>query len=692
METVTPHSPPVARPLGQAEATPPASRPAVTVGEVAVLTAILGAGLIAWASLALAHVGQHSGIGALVLGTVATAAIDALVFRRRHRPRLTVDRAEIAALAALAVLAGVMYFPGFPYAVAEKDPGVYVAHGFSIARTGSYELTDPVLSPDLPPSEIAPGARFAGVWINDRANQRIVPQFFHLYAATLATADDLAGPRAVFNLNPLFGVLSVLALFLCARRALGTPTALLAGALLATNMMQIWSAKYPATEAMTQTFVLGATLGVILAISTRWRPIAGAAGILCGLTLLARVDGVLFVLLAIGLGAALFAFGRLDARAGWFGAGLAVTLPHALLQAYDTDFAGSYARTNEMPGWKLVLAVVVVLWAGAAVWRAVLARPAASVYGRLRDRLPPDRAMLLAGLAMVGLATALLLLGYARPRLFGEHMTNYNGRIIRSFNEQNVRRLGWFLTQPGNVLMVGGLAVVALRRWKAAVWVLVGPGVLLLPLYLQRSRISSRLMWWTRRYVTFAIAVALVLIAAVLVYGLVYRHRDRVATWVVRGVAALATVFVLGSFLQMSWPLRAHREFGGSYGVSELIADTAGDRQGVFLWQYPRQEGIFAPAKLFGAPLWLIRDQISAVLPKNAGPADVDAYRKKFPGQPVFVLTSGRGLDPALAGADLRELRTVSGALPLWEESDVQRPARAIPVPFVVEIYQVRGT
>ena len=59
-----------------------------------------------------------------------------------------------------------MFLPGFAYGVTDKDPGGYVEHAFSIARTGSYKVIDPTLDGRIPGGPVldGPGARFGGVW------------------------------------------------------------------------------------------------------------------------------------------------------------------------------------------------------------------------------------------------------------------------------------------------------------------------------------------------------------------------------------------------------------------------------------------------------------------------------------------------------------------------------------------------
>src|SRR4029450_2418995 len=78
------------------------------------------------------------------------------------------------------------------------------------------------------------------------------------------------------------------------------------------------------------------------------------------------------ILIAVGIGCVLIATGRFDARAGWFAAGLALTLPHGFLQAYH--FARLYTVSVKLPGAATVLVALAVPLALALGLRRV-ARP-----------------------------------------------------------------------------------------------------------------------------------------------------------------------------------------------------------------------------------------------------------------------------------------------------------------------------
>jgi hypothetical protein len=331
-------------PASQTETLPAAgrerSRPerggALSAGEAVILAATLGIALLAWAGLTLADTGRYGLPAAAGLAMLAGVGLATVAWRFGGRPPLVVDRTELAVLAGVALVASVLFFPGFAYG-AGKDPGAYVSHAIAIARVGSSNYTDPVLDRSrVPTVEVMredDASRFPAIWIENRDTQRIVLQFYHLWPALLASAFAAGGYTGLANLTPLCGVLAVLLVTLAARRAFGLLAGALAGLLLATNMLQVWQAKYPSNETFTQLIVSGALLGIVVALQTGWRPAAGLAGLLLGVSYLTRPDSLLLILLAVGVGCVLIATGRFDARAGWFAVGLLVALPYGFYQA-----------------------------------------------------------------------------------------------------------------------------------------------------------------------------------------------------------------------------------------------------------------------------------------------------------------------------------------------------------------------
>ncbi|MDT7570386.1 MAG: hypothetical protein QOE05_560 [Actinomycetota bacterium] len=675
-----------------------ATRAVVTGLDLLAGGAVLVVALLAWASLALAHVGRHSLPAALALAAAALLLVT-LVVMRASRARVVVrsDVPGVLLAVGCAAVAAALTFPGFSYGVADKDPGGYVTHAVEIAHHGDYGFTDPIVR-DLPNQwqPTSPDAVFAGVWVNDAATGRIVPQFYHLWPSLLATSYDVAGFDGLRFTVPLMGVLAVLCVVALLRRVgdavAGPPAGLVAagagGLLLATNMLEVWQARYPTTEVFAQALYLGALLGVVVALQTRWRAAAGVAGLFVGVGWLNRPDGLLMVMLSVAVGAALLATRRWDARASWFAAGLGVVTPHALLQAYD--LAHNYSIANDIPSLPKVAAVVVACLVLALLLRVGARRPLTWATDRLQDARP----QLVIGLLVCVGAVALLAIGFLRPRLFGPDYLAYNGRQIRSYDEQILRRLSWFFTLPGFVLMGLGLACAMLRRWRAAAWAVVLPTLAFFVVYGYTARNSSRLLWWSRRYVPTVLPGFVILMALALACAWVIRVRGRA---VLRGPALLALAGLVAVFLSQSVPLRRHDEWKGSFAVTQQIADLSGDRSGIYLWEPQDDQGCCAgPTALFATPVWLVHDKLSALLPagKNRGRRQeiIAAYAKQFPGRPIFVVADDPELPDNIDPASVEPVFVRHLELPMWDESDTQRPAGAHQVPVDIAVWHVRGT
>lgn len=670
---------------------PPPARAELTALDLLAGGALLVVALLAWASLILAHLGRHSATGSAVLGAVLLAAVGLVAARSRVRLRVRRDTPTLLVGLGCAAVTAALTFPGFSYGVTDKDPGGYVAHAVEIARTGSYSFIDPVLAKGLPVQLQSPGARFPGIWVRDEASGLIVPQFYHLWTAFLATAYDVGGYLGLRLAVPLVGVLAVLLLVAILRRvgaALAGPTAGLVaagagGLLLATNMLEVWQARFPTTEVFAEALYLGALLGIVVAVQTRWRPAAGLAGLLVGVGWLNRADGLLLVLLSVGLGAALLATRRWDGRATWFAVGLAVVLPHAVLQAYD--LARAYTIGNNVPTLPKVVAVVAGCLLLALALRVVLRRPLAWALAEIDRR----RTQVGLGLLVLAVSGGLMALGYERPRLFGADYFQYNGATIRSYDEQILLRLSWFFTRPGLALMLAGVAVVALRRWVAAAWVVAVPSLLLFAVYAYTAKNSTRLLWWTRRYVPTVLPGVLMLVALALAVAFVYRWRGRP---VLRVPSALALLALVGVFLSQSLPLRSHDEWRGSFAVSQRVSDLSPGAVGVYLWE--QQPCCNGGTQLFATQVWLAHDELSVLLPSdpNRRAEIIGRYTEAFRGQPVFVVAGRGGLPQGIDPATVAPVAVIRASLPMWDESDLRRPDGAHRVPVELRVWRVDGT
>lgn len=664
----------------------------VTLGELVVLGGVGVVAVVAVVSLGLALLGWHDlpQVAAVSAGLLALAGWAAV---HQGGPRVRVEGRELAALVVTGLVALGMFLPGFPYAAGDRDPGVYVIHGMAIAREGAThfpdELAELAADGELPLQPFGPGSRFPGLWEHPDDATRVLPQFYHLYPALLGTAHDVAGPSAVFHLNPLLATAAVLAVLLATRRAFGWTPALVAAALLSTNMLQVWQAKYPTTEILTQLFVAGALLALMVAIDTGWRPPAGLAGLLVGASWLARPDAVLVVLMGLAVAAALVALERADARVWWALAGGGLLVPMAVYQAYVLN--EEYSSKNDVPALSTLAAIVAVLTLGTVIGRRLLP-PLLRVARRMAPRVVDHGQPVLGGLLVAGLAV-ILLLAWNRQTLLRIDMFVRNREVIRSYDEANLIRLSWYLTVAGLVMVVGGTAVVGLSRWQARRWVLVAPGLALFPLYLWAARISPQMMWWGRRFVPMVL-VSLVVLMAVAIGWLLQRGGARQLPLRILGVVSL--IFLVVTYLGQSWPLRAHREYGGTYDFVGSVAAVAGDQQGVFLWQ--PSAGIFDLGSTFGGSVWFIEDQLSAFLP-SASPPDpwIDTYLAVLGDEhPIFVVTRRDEVPTDIDVTRLEPVATVRTEAPFWEETWDRRPSHSRaeleqPIIFWATVWRVTG-
>jgi hypothetical protein len=282
----------------------------------------------------------------------------------------------------------------------------------------------------------------------------------------------------------------------------------------------------------------------------------------------------------------------------------------------------------------------------------------------------------------------LIAFGFLRPRLLGPTQSVSNGQVLRTYQEENMRRLSWFLTLGAFPIAGIGLAVVALRRWRPALWVAVLPALIITPIYVANARVSSRLMWSVRRFVPEVLPGIVLLMAIALAAALVWRFRGRriLALPVLGGVAALLFIY-----LGQSLPLRHHNEYRGSFEVTAKMAAVAGSATGVYLFG---QAGCcYTPEYMFGGALWLETGQYDALMPGDSrAVAYVRGIVAAVPGHPVFLVWNGTS-EPPMGGIRLVPVSHITASLPMWEESDTSRPNKeGAPIPVDFTIWRVAAT
>ena len=662
----------------------------VSLAEVLALAVGGAIGLVALVSLALAHLGQHT-LGKVVVISLVAAAIVLVAVWRLDRTRVRLDLAGLLPTMVGGGLAGVFFVPGFRFATGDRDPGAYIEIGSAIARTHGLPFSNDLASANIA-EQFLPGEFWPAMYIQPGHPTQILPQFYHLWPALLATSKDAGGYTGIFNTGPLVGIVAVLCAVAVARRIAGPIAAWVVALLLPTNMLEVWQAKYPSAEIFGQMLYLAGALGVVLAVRCGWRSAAAVGGVMVALGYLERADGVLILLFAWAVLCALLAVGKFDARAGWFAAGMLALFPYGLYQAYH--LTPHYTLTNGVPHLSVLVAAMIALLVVAVVlamqrrrWEFVLRR-----LERARNRS-------LVGTAFIAVCAVLVLIGGLRPILFGKDYSGGN----RTFSEISFIRLTWFFSLTGIALMCAGIAYVGWRRWRFDRWMITLATVGLLALYCYNPRNSPYLMWSTRRFVTTVVPGMVILIgcgavgvAIVLRAWLPRLAALRAATGPLALVAVAALAIGIAGFQAgESWPLHRHDENSGSLQAETQLAALAGGHRGVYL--FARTAPCCVDAYfLFGGPMMTIIDGSSTVLAtpgSSAEAAEITRAMAAFGAtRPIFYVNNGNGAGPSVPGILATKVGVFGGALPHWDETFISRPDHSVPIPYRMTVYRLTAT
>ncbi len=315
-------------------------RPPVDLNQAfAALT--MGIGATGWLALILAELGLFSLLN-LAFAWIFTAVILIIIIWRRwikqagavNNEELNGDltkspaqkravQIETLILASWILVASWLFFRPHEYIMGGADAGVYVSLGAEIAQNGDFQIFDKTLSEldealypitlrPLPANPVASSYLMPGFYVTNAEEGAVTPQFYPLHPVWLATAYSLTdsiveGIYAELLMTGLWMMLATLAIYLTMREMAGRITAVLTLMALSVTALQVWFARYSATEALTQFLLWTGLWGSVMWLGGR-RPSALwalLAGIMLGSVFLVRIDVLvmlpIFVLLVVAL-------------------------------------------------------------------------------------------------------------------------------------------------------------------------------------------------------------------------------------------------------------------------------------------------------------------------------------------------------------------------------------------------------
>jgi hypothetical protein len=661
---------------------PARERAALAFDEALFLTVAVSVCASAWLGLVLAELGAFSLTRAALIVGVVAAGTAALLRRRLAWPWPRPGRAAALVPAALVLAASfALHARPTEYLVGGRDPGIYVATMALIARTGGVAYVDPgVLS--VPPEDVElfyrnpQGAdfswgRFMGVPLESPRSGRVVPEFFHLFPAFGAYLFQSMGVKGALATPPLFGILGTLAVYFALRRLLGGAPALLAALLLAVNVVQVWFARYPVSEGLSQLLFFLAFLAAV-----HWEERGGAAfgalaGAALGLTLLVRVDSVLLLPpLAVYLLWRHAAHGESWRRLAVFAIPFLVLAGHALAHAllfsrkYLLNLASRPYWQQPPLMWGLALLAAAALFSSVRLWGPPLVRHA-------RERSEAVRR-----LAMGAVALAALYAYFLRPWLSAWAGADGNDRTQRladpgllralgfhrlaAHDAQSLVRLGWFVGAP--VLLLALLGLLGMMwRWRRAFFLPTAVTLTFTVFYLYKMRVWNDYYFALRRFVPLALPWVMAW-AALALWRLARGGRAR--AWAAGALAMVALALQLRATL----PLVRHVDWKGAVAFVDDVARRFGPDDAV-IFEQPRS------IHLLSLPLWAVHGVNTLELARfNPDPERLDHLVRSWRGRyrnVYFVHTYSTDL----CGLFLQRMEEMSFGTHEWERA-LGRPPR----------------
>ncbi len=489
---------------------------------------VTGVLLIGWLALLTAELGFFSS-GAILAVAILIGAAGIFISRRR---KVFIEWEETAAqkwewgfLALLLMLTAVLYFRPHEFILGGADAGVYVNLGANIVRTGRWLIHIPDLAaipPDTypmffrqhPPYLVPRYNYLPGFYVPDSGAQTIIPQFYPLHPVWMGIAYGIGGVWATLHMTPVWGMLGVVAFYFAIREAFEHRLAAVAATILALTPTQVWFARYPTSEVLTQ-FLLFSGLWAFSRYTRRGEGWAAVlAGTALGEVMLARVD-MYFLLGVLPVYAAYLRLQRRLNRRFWLFAGpmLAVgihSLLHAILQGWPYFYNVYFAsRALTTAGIRALLGVGLFSIVAFVFLNKIVYRPGGARLLETIGRI----FLLVTAVALVLLAAYAYFLRplQADPSRMSPYW--YGENTIPDVEPYNMVRLGWYLSRPGLALGVLGIAAIVCRKINERTWVIVGIGVFFTLLFVYRTFNNPHHVYVMRRYVpavipTFALGMA----------------------------------------------------------------------------------------------------------------------------------------------------------------------------------------
>ncbi len=545
------------------------------------------------------------------------------------------------------------------YVVNSRDPGVYTLIATRLARTGELMHHDPLLRAVAAFHPLLEGKKYPGFYVYGQ--DLVVPQFFPAPFAFLGLGNLVGGVWGSLYVVPVMGALAVGFAYLLGAELFGRWAGVIGASLLAASYAQVWWARHPSSEVMTQLLVLsGLWLGARF-LRDGGRILGILFGALLGAVMLVRVDAFLAAA-AVPL---LFGYDLL--RRGpvrrWLYPGIPLALFAGLMVLYLNTYGARYLYVIYTEHH---LDDALALWPVAVPVAAALAGAALYARGRWSARI---QAHLAVWRSYYGVFIGLCAMGVALWAYFvwpvpWESLPD-GSREFDAYREQVLVRLSWFVTPLVGALGLAGFVLCAART-DARRTLVLGAFLAFGALYAAVPNVAPDLPWATRRFVPVAFPV-LSLLAG---YAIVEAGRLFGALWDRRAGVILAGGLAAVSFgwtVYAASPVLAFQELGGGVDEFGRIEASIPEADVIFM-EMPDGYDITASTfeYLYGRPV-LAYDRVRFL-------REIDELEEAGLLRNALYVTVDGGPAPLLADVDFRQVASAELDLPRMKPVEKELP------------------
>jgi hypothetical protein len=524
---------------------------------------------------------------------IATRSARRAATGRAGRSTPWIRAAAVAVAAAAVVVNGA--FPG-EHMQTGRDGGTYTATAGWIATHGGLvmDVIEPPFDDSASVSEPGGAEPTGGLGFDAAGFHSMVDdgplyaQFMHIFPAMMATVDLAAGLDWMVRTNALIGGLALLAFYAFGERITRPWAALVAQLALAVSLVFFYFTRAPFSELLTMGMLFAGLWALDQAVAQRSQITGFVAGLFLGGTFLARLDGLVVVLMVILALLPPIVSGRLRrvAPAALSGVAASCALAVVDLFVFSPFYVHLHVQFLVPLGLGFIAAGVIAALArtsgGRAATRAIL---------RHRRLIARTLAALIvsAGVLAYVVRPSFIVATWNRTTPIGvlQQMEGEAVNEARTYAEHSAHWLGWYMGVPALAVTLCGWAAyvhhaLARRSGRLAPFLLSLSGVT--TLYVWMPSITPDHIWAARRFLPVIIP-GLLLCAA----WLLARTWRAAAPWRLpaRAATIVAAILLVVGALGGSARLAGLHEQAGMAGDVARACAALGDDAAILLLDEP---------------------------------------------------------------------------------------------------------